>query len=167
MIDLKNIEKGLEFGRKAEAELTVRKEDKGWQILAEGYRKNLEDLLAEAKKHQPNPDLTRDRLYRLCNKHQWFTSGSVQQYDVLFEMLSEGATTHDLAVMIWICSDTDVWTVESIQKILDEKMWCAVLRGEIHYINDYESVLRFLEEDADLDQDWEMCELSGRIREGA
>ena len=79
MINLSDIEKGMEFGRKAEAELKTTGQDKGWQILAEGYRKTAEDLLIEARKHQTNPDLTRDRLYMLCNKYRWFTCGSVNQ----------------------------------------------------------------------------------------
>ena len=56
---MKNIDKGMDFGRKAEEELTRTGSDKGWQILAEGYRKTAEELLSELKRHQKNPDLTR------------------------------------------------------------------------------------------------------------
>lgn len=162
MINLQNIESGLEFGRKAESALIASKEDKGWQILAEGYRKNLEDLLSEAKQYQPNTDLTRDRLFKLCNKYDWFCCGSVKQYDKLFEMLRDGATTHDLAVMIYICSDMTEWTIESIQKILDQKMYCAVLHGEVYLVSDYESIERFLTHEASDNPDWEICEFSAR-----
>ena len=162
MINLSDIEKGMEFGRQAEAELKRSCEDKGWQILAEGYRKTAEDLLIEARKHQPNPDLTRDRLYTLCNKYRWFTCGSVNQYQKLFDMRDAGATTHELAVMIWICSD-DGWTVEDIQKALDEWMYCAVRDGEVHYIGVYADVEHFLSEVPDAE--WEICLYAERIKQ--
>lgn len=164
MLNLKDIEKGMDFGRKAEAELKRTGSDKGWEILAEGYRKTADKLLIEVRKNQPNPDLTRDRLYKLCNKHNWFTAGSTNQYMELFDLVDAKATTHEIALVIWICSDRDRWSVEEIQKILDEKMFCAVLRGETHYIGEYEEVQKFLEEECDLDaQEWEICEFSGRI----
>ena len=165
MIDLKNIENGLEFGRKAEEALRRSGETNGMEIISEGYRKTITDLLIEVRKHQPNPDLTYERLYKLCNQHNWFTHGDVSQYNDLFEARDNGATTHDLAVMIWICSDHAEWTIESIQKILDEKMYAAVLHGDIYYISDYESVEKYLAEESDDNPDWEICEFSGRIRE--
>ena len=164
MINLQDIMKGLEFGYEAEKELKRTGSDKGWKILAEGYRKTAEDLLIEAKRYQKNPDLTRDRLYKLCNKYQWFTHGSNQQYSDLFEMLEHDFSTHDLAMVIWICSDVTMWTPDSIQKILDEKMYCAVLHGEIHYIDEYEKVRDFiLEEQEKSEEDWEICEYTGRL----
>ena len=30
-----------------------------------------------------------DKLYRICNKYQWFTSGDTRQYDLLFERNKE------------------------------------------------------------------------------
>ena len=165
MMNLNDIETGLEFGRKAEAELSRSGDSSGWQILGEGYRKTLTDALIEIRKHQPNPDLSYSRLYQLCNKHKWFTEGDVTQYNDMFEMRDKGATTHDLAVMIWMCSDRSMWTIESIQKILDEKMFCAVLHGEIHYVSDYESVESFIVNEGDDNPDWEICEFAGRIRQ--
>lgn len=44
-----DIRKSLNFGIKAEAELKARNLDTGWQILAEGYRKMLEDLLNQVE----------------------------------------------------------------------------------------------------------------------
>ena len=164
---MNEIEKGMDFGRKAEEELKRTGSDQGWQILAEGYRRTAEQLIPEAKRHQKNPDLTRDRLYKLCNKYQWFTSGSTQQYSDLFDMLDHDFTTRDLAMVIWICSDITMWTPDSIQKILDEKMYCAVLRGEIHFVSDYDEVERFLAEEAGDDPDWEICEYSGRLSQEA
>ena len=160
---MKDIDKGMDFGRKAEEELKRTGSDKGWQILAEGYRKTAEELLSEVKRHQKNPDLTRNRLYQLCNKYQWFTHGSNQQYSDLFEMLDHDFSTHDLAMVIWICSDITMWTPDSIQKILDERMYCAVLRGEVHFVGDYESVERFITEEDEGNPDWEICEFAARI----
>jgi len=70
-------------------------------------------------------------------------------------------------MVIWICSDITMWTPDSIQKILDERMYCAVLRGEVHFISDYEAVERFLNEEADDDPDWEICEYAGRLTQEA
>jgi len=162
---MKDIEKGMDFGRKAEYELKKAGEDKGWEILAEGYRKTADELLIEVRKNQPNPDLTRDRLYTLCNKYGWFTCGSVNQYQKLFDMRDAGATTHELAVMIWICSD-DGWTVEDIQKALDERMYCAVQDGEIYYIGVYEDVERYISEVVP-EAAFEICEYAGQIRKEA
>lgn len=48
--------------------------------------------------------ITTDKLYRTCNKYQWFTSGSINQYNKLFERNKEGASLQTLATIIWICS---------------------------------------------------------------
>ena len=162
-MNINDIEKGLEFGRKAEYELKRTGEDKGWQILAEGYRKTAEDLLIEVRKHQPNPALTRERMYKLCNRHSWFTAGSTNQYMELFDLVDAKASIHDMAMVIWICSDRDRWSIEEIQKLLDEKLYCAMLNGEIHYIAEFEEVRKFIDEESERDaQEWELCEFTGR-----
>lgn len=48
--------------------------------------------------------LSTEKLYRLCNKYQWFTAGDVEQYSKLFIKNKEGATLEQLALIIWICS---------------------------------------------------------------
>jgi len=159
MFNLKDTEKGLEFGRKASAELKARGEKLGWEILADGFMKAAQDMVIELKHYQPNRSLTRDRLYKLCNQNRWFDHGTVTQYQLLFDKLDEGASTHDLALLIWICSDTAEWTVESIQKILDRPLFAAVHHGEIHYIGEQDETESFLREN-DEDGEWEMCEYS-------
>lgn len=156
-MNLKDIEKGMEFGRKAEVELKRTGEDKGWQILAEGYRKTADQLLSEVMKHLPNKSLNRDRLYKLCNKYHWFDHGSVNQYQKLFDMLDDGATTHDLAMVIWICSDTEKWTVEEIQETLDLPLYAAVHHGESFFIGEYYEVENYVNEESEKDPDWEIC----------
>jgi len=44
-------------------------------------------------------------VYRLCNKQRYFTHGDNSQYDKMFDMVSEGNPLHDIALVIWICSE--------------------------------------------------------------
>lgn len=64
---------------------------------------------------------TRDELRALCIKHDWFTSGSLSQYNKLFTMNDKGSNIHDLAIVIWICSSTDE-SISDIEKILEERL---------------------------------------------
>lgn len=48
--------------------------------------------------------ISTDKLYLLCNKYQWFTCGSIRQYDRLFEKNKQGASLETLALIIWLCS---------------------------------------------------------------
>lgn len=52
-------------------------------------------------------------LRKLCIKRQWFTSGSIRQYEKLFEANAEGWPIEKLAIIIYICS-SDEWTLEDI-----------------------------------------------------
>ena len=44
-------------------------------------------------------------LYRLCNEKQYFTCGTNEQYEKLFELNALDTATIELATIIWICSD--------------------------------------------------------------
>lgn len=44
-------------------------------------------------------------LYSMCNTKRYFTCGSGEQYSKMFEMAKDGASAHDIALVIWICSD--------------------------------------------------------------
>lgn len=46
-------------------------------------------------------------LRQLCINNNWFTCGSIKQYEKLFDRNSEGASLDELATIIWICSDED------------------------------------------------------------
>lgn len=48
--------------------------------------------------------ISNDKLYRLCNKYGWFTSGDKRQYELLFKLNRDGAALEKLATVIWICS---------------------------------------------------------------
>ncbi len=44
-------------------------------------------------------------LKEKCIIHHWFESGSVHQYNKLFQRNDEGASLEELATIIWICSN--------------------------------------------------------------
>ncbi len=48
--------------------------------------------------------ISQNKLYRLCNKYQWFTNGDCKQYDMLFKTNEEDASLQKLATIILICS---------------------------------------------------------------
>lgn len=60
--------------------------------------------------------ISTDRLYCLCNKHQWFTNGDNAQYDLLFRLNKQGASLEKLATVIYVCSSG--WDERDILKIL-------------------------------------------------
>ena len=49
-------------------------------------------------------EISTEKLYRLCNKYQWFTSGDCTQYEKLFEKNRQGASLATLATIIGLCS---------------------------------------------------------------
>ncbi|BAL01909.1 hypothetical protein OBV_p-00540 (plasmid) [Oscillibacter valericigenes Sjm18-20] len=59
-----------------------------------------------------------DDLYRLCNLNGYFTCGNSAQYQKMFDMADAGAAAHDVAVVIWICSDDK--PLEKIEKEVQE-----------------------------------------------
>lgn len=44
-------------------------------------------------------------LRALCIKNNWFTSGTIKQYEKLFDRNESGASIAELSIIIWICSD--------------------------------------------------------------
>lgn len=54
-------------------------------------------------------------LKHACIKYNWFTGGSNEQYSKLFEMNNDGASLHELALIIWLCTpNADVQVIELI-----------------------------------------------------
>ena len=43
-------------------------------------------------------------LRDICIKHDWFTGGTCEEYDKLFERCKEGAGFDELALIIWLCT---------------------------------------------------------------
>lgn len=62
---------------------------------------------------------TKKELYEVmnyCKKEDLFTSGDIVQYNKMLAACdSEYVSAHDVAVMIWICSDTEK-SIEQIEK---------------------------------------------------
>ncbi len=63
--------------------------------------------------------ISAEKLYRLCNKYQWFTSGDCTQYEKLFEKNRQGASLETLATIIWLCSVR--YEEKDILKILEKE----------------------------------------------
>lgn len=61
-------------------------------------------------------------LRDLCIQNNWFTCGSNRQYSRLFDMAKNGASIHDLVLIIWLCSeDADKEDIKSQLKELGYK----------------------------------------------
>lgn len=52
---------------------------------------------------------TNTNLRDLCIRKQWFTCGSIEQYDKLFYANENGAPIQEIATIIWLCSDSETW----------------------------------------------------------
>lgn len=52
-------------------------------------------------------DITKmtSKLRELCVKKNWFTAGSNEQYEKLFQRQREGANLEELAIIVWVCSE--------------------------------------------------------------
>lgn len=48
--------------------------------------------------------INNNTLYRVCNDNRYFTCGTNQQYDKLFELNTLNISIIELATIIWICS---------------------------------------------------------------
>lgn len=51
--------------------------------------------------------ISAEELRLLCIEKDWFTHGTNQQYQKLFDMNRDGASLEELALVIWICSSND------------------------------------------------------------
>lgn len=62
-----------------------------------------------------------ERIRELCIKEDWFTCGSTRQYEKMIDLVREGASVHDIALCIWLCSnDISYVKIElRIRKILN------------------------------------------------
>lgn len=66
--------------------------------------------------------ISNEKLYYLCNKYQWFTSGDNRQYNLLFDLNKRSASLETLATITWIYSHGyDEHTIlEMLKKECDE-----------------------------------------------
>lgn len=44
-------------------------------------------------------------LRELCIKNDWFTCGTIKQYEKLFDRNKEEASINELSIIIWVCSN--------------------------------------------------------------
>lgn len=59
-------------------------------------------------------------LRDICIRHDWFTGGSCEAYEKLFQRCEEGADLNELALLIWVCTP-DVDRKEIYYKLLIAK----------------------------------------------
>ena len=64
---------------------------------------------------------TTSKLRQLCIDNNWFTCGSIEQYDKLFEANYENEPITEIATIIWLCSDDTHTKKEILQLLLNEK----------------------------------------------
>lgn len=67
----------------------------------------------------PKKAISKDKLYLLCNRYQWFTAGDIDQYNKLFQKCEAGASLEELALIIWLCSSNA--TEKEILHILQDE----------------------------------------------
>ena len=58
-------------------------------------------------------------LSNLCIKNNWFTAGSIEQYDKLFYANENGCPVEEIATIIWLCSDEECRRADVLE-ILEE-----------------------------------------------
>lgn len=63
---------------------------------------------------------TTTNLRNLCIKNNWFTCGSIEQYNKLFYANEMGYSIKEIAIIIWLCSD-DKCCLEDILETLTEE----------------------------------------------
>ena len=50
---------------------------------------------------------TREALRQYCIRNKLFTCGTNEQYKKMFDAVGEQLPLHDIATIIWLCSETD------------------------------------------------------------
>jgi len=58
-----------------------------------------------------------EKIRQFCIQNKYFKAGTSSQYEKLFELANEGASKHDLALIIYVCSDND--SLETIENKLE------------------------------------------------
>lgn len=70
-------------------------------------------------------------LRRLCIKHNWFTCGSIDQYDKLFYANENGCPIEEIATIIWICSNEKHCRRDILSCLIDERRnYLRTIRSE-------------------------------------
>lgn len=53
-------------------------------------------------------------VYNLCNKYHWFESGTVEQYNKLFDLVAKEMPVEVIATVVWLCTDDEKWSLDDI-----------------------------------------------------
>ncbi|MBR5090664.1 MAG: hypothetical protein IK093_14635 [Ruminiclostridium sp.] len=56
---------------------------------------------------EERPGLTSFKVQQYCIANNLFNRGSYERYERMLELAGKGFPVHDIATMIWICSETD------------------------------------------------------------
>lgn len=72
--------------------------------------------------------LTAQKVIDYCIKNNFFTHGDNMQYKRVLELAEKGFPLHDIATMIWICSETDKHATEIEHDLVE-------LSGEGEYVD--------------------------------
>lgn len=66
----------------------------------------------------------KEKIYSLCCRENYFSCGTLSQYDRMFFMsTNENITVRDLSIMIWTCSSNDVQLcdiIDNLENIMQE-----------------------------------------------
>lgn len=69
-----------------------------------------------------NVKIENGTLRQLCITNDWFTAGTCEQYEKLFELNEKGASVETLATVIWTCScDAEYETI--LDKLNEVSAW--------------------------------------------
>lgn len=63
-------------------------------------------------------EFTQQEIYHVCNKYYWFTAGGNEQYGKMFSMVDKGASLHEIALLIWLCTPEE--SISDIERKIAE-----------------------------------------------
>lgn len=58
-------------------------------------------------------------LRLLCINNNWFTCGSIEQYEKLFYANENGCPIEEIATIIWLCSDEECRRMDVLDILID------------------------------------------------
>lgn len=58
-------------------------------------------------------------LRELCINNNWFTCGTVEQYEKLFYANENGCPIEEIATIIWLCSDEECRRLDVLDILID------------------------------------------------
>ena len=65
--------------------------------------------------------LTWLKVYEICTKYDFYSMGCKESYNKMFEMIKCGAEIHDVAIAIYVNSETK-HSIKEIEEILEREI---------------------------------------------